>query len=178
MAELSGAAASAAGGVSGRALELWREFGIEELAGDLEAEMQEGVLSTVWLTGTAAALVLIATSFLDNLLEDALALTVGGALVYAGLLSVPLKRSEAKDRLRRRVLEFAGKVQASMQEDLEASVQNLSASVLEVVAPLEAAAEAEIAALGGLREEKAGVERRLEAVSKEVALVGSDVPAR
>jgi len=178
VAELSGAAASAAGGVSGRALELWREFGIEELAGDLEAEMQEGVLSTVWLTGTAAALVLIATSFLDNLLEDALALTVGGALVYAGLLSVPLKRSEAKDRLRRRVLEFAGKVQASMQEDLEASVQNLSASVLEVVAPLEAAAEAEIAALGGLREEKAGVERRLEAVSKEVALVGSDVPAR
>lgn len=42
---------------------------------------------------------MVATWFLPNSLEDLLALALAGAVGYASILNLPLRRREAKDRL-------------------------------------------------------------------------------
>ena len=55
----------------------------------------------------AGGLGVIATWFLPNTLEDFLALALAGAVGYASILNLPLRRREAKDRLEAVSGEFA-----------------------------------------------------------------------
>jgi hypothetical protein len=50
-------------------------------------------------------------AILPTTLEDLLALTVAGAAAYVGVLNLPLKRSDAKAKVRRTALKFAQEVQ-------------------------------------------------------------------
>ena len=55
----------------------------------------------------AGGLGVISTFFLPNTLEDFLAIAVGGAVGYAALLNLPLKRNDAKEKLTRVATNFA-----------------------------------------------------------------------
>lgn len=55
----------------------------------------------------AAGLGVVSTFFLPNTLEDLLAVAVGGAVGYAALLNLPLKRGDAKEKLTRVATNFA-----------------------------------------------------------------------
>ena len=49
----------------------------------------------------------MSTFFLPTTLEDLLAVAVGGAVGYAALLNLPLKRGDAKEKLARVATNFA-----------------------------------------------------------------------
>ncbi len=55
----------------------------------------------------ATGLGVLSTFFLPNTLEDLLAVAVGGAVGYAALLNLPLKRNDAKEKLTRVANNFA-----------------------------------------------------------------------
>ena len=61
---------------------------------------------TLQLAG-ATGLGVLSTFFLPNTLEDLLAVAVGGAVGYAALLNLPLKRNDAKEKLTRVANNFA-----------------------------------------------------------------------
>ena len=128
------------------------------LSRKLEAELQEAVSGTAWLAGGAVIAVLLALNFLDNVVEDALALGVGGLLIYLSFVSVPLKRSDTKDKIRARAGEITSSVQGAMEEDLRAVVDPTVEAILAAVRPLGAAAADEEARLAALleRQERAG----------------------
>ena len=55
----------------------------------------------------AGGIGVISTFFLPTTLEDLLAIAVGGAVGYAALLNLPLKRNDAKEKLTRVATNFA-----------------------------------------------------------------------
>ena len=55
----------------------------------------------------AAGLGVVSTFVLPNTLEDLLAVAAGGAVGYAALLNLPLKRGDAKEKLTRVATNFA-----------------------------------------------------------------------
>ena len=61
----------------------------------------------ITLLAGAAGLGVVSTFFLPNTLEDLLAVAVGGAVGYAALLNLPLKRGDAKEKLTRVATNFA-----------------------------------------------------------------------
>ena len=135
-----------------------RAIDVAGLSRKLEAELQEAVSGTAWLAGGAVIAVLLALNFLDNVVEDALALGVGGLLIYLSFVSVPLKRSDTKDKIRARAGEITSGVQEAMEEDLRAVVDPTVEAILAAVRPLGAAAADEEARLAALleRQERAG----------------------
>ena len=133
------------------------------------AELQEAVKGTAWLAGGAVVAVLLAVSFLDNVVEDALALGVGGLLVYLSFVSVPLKRSDTKDKIRAKAAEVTEAVQSAMEEDLRAVVDPTIEAILSAVRPLGAAAADEEARLDELLRDLAQGGERLADLELEVA---------
>lgn len=146
-----------------------RAIDVAGLSRRLEAELQEAVKGTAWLAGGAVVAVLLAVSFLDNVVEDALALGVGGLLVYLSFVSVPLKRSDTKDKIRAKAAEVTEAVQSAMEEDLRAVVDPTIEAILSAVRPLGAAAADEEARLDELLRDLAQGGERLADLELEVA---------
>ena len=146
-----------------------RAIDVATLSRKLEAEMQEAVKGTAWLAGGAAVAVLLALSFLDNVVEDALALGVGGLLIYLSFVSVPLKRSDTKDKIRARAGEITAGVQEAMEEDLRGVVDPTVDTILAAVRPLGAAAADEEARLAALLEQQERAGQTLAGLELEVA---------
>ena len=146
-----------------------RAIDVAVLSRKLEAELQEAVKGTAWLAGGAAVAVLLALSFLDNVVEDALALGVGGLLIYLSFVSVPLKRSDTKDKIRARAGEITTGVQEAMEEDLRGVVNPTVEAILAAVRPLGAAAADEEARLAALLEQQERAGQTLADLELEVA---------
>ena len=146
-----------------------RAIDVAGLSRRLEAELQEAVKGTAWLAGGAVVAVLLAVSVLDNVVEDALVLGVGGLLVYLSFVSVPLKRSDTKDKIRAKAAEVTEAVQSAMEDDLRTAVDPTVEAILAAVRPLGAAAADEEARLDALLRNLARGGERLADLELEVA---------
>jgi hypothetical protein len=113
------------------------------------------VYSTVGAAGAAFFVAIFLSGFLDNLAEDILAFSLTAAVGYVSVLSLPLKRAEAKGKVRAVAESFLAEVEAAMEAEFELKLGATTKQVCATVAPWEEAAkvtEAEVAASQATRD--------------------------
>jgi small GTP-binding protein len=137
----------------------------------LEEEVRSAVLGTAGTAAGAGAMGLVLTSVLPTTLEDLLALALAGAVGYASVLSLPLRRTEAKRKLEEAAQAGAKRVQQSMEEELQGALRVLEREVGALVAPLEALTAAEIESVEAAERKRGGLGDRLESLKRQVAAV-------
>jgi len=137
----------------------------------LEEEVRSAVLGTASTAAGAGAMGLVLTSVLPTTLEDLLALALAGAVGYASVLSLPLRRTEAKRKLEEAAQAGAKRVQQSMEEELQGALRVLEREVGAMVAPLEALTAAEIESVEAAERKRGELGDRLESIKRQVAAV-------
>lgn len=137
----------------------------------LEEEVRSAVLGTASTAAGAGAMGLLLTSVLPTTLEDLLALALAGAVGYASVLSLPLRRAEAKRKLEEAAQAGAKRVLEDMEVELQGALRVLEREVGALVAPLEALTAAEIESVEAAERKRGGLDNRLEGVKRRVAAV-------
>ena len=107
---------------SGSPLKVASGFNQDAAALLLEEEIREAVYSTVGAAGAAFFVAIFLSGFLDNLAEDILAFSLTAAVGYVSVLSLPLKRAEAKGKVRNVAESFLEQVEAAMQAEFDLKV--------------------------------------------------------
>eukprot|EP00241_Pyramimonas_parkeae_P004314 CAMPEP_0114258020 /NCGR_PEP_ID=MMETSP0058-20121206/19067_1 /TAXON_ID=36894 /ORGANISM="Pyramimonas parkeae, CCMP726" /LENGTH=840 /DNA_ID=CAMNT_0001372833 /DNA_START=335 /DNA_END=2857 /DNA_ORIENTATION=+ len=110
----------------------------------LEEEVREAVSGTVGTASGATAVGLTLTAILPTTAEDLLAMTVASLVAYVGVLNLPLKRSEAKAKVRRSASKFADEIEADMEKEAVEKLEQSLFTVCEALKPWEAANEEEV----------------------------------
>jgi small GTP-binding protein len=110
----------------------------------LEEEVRDAVLSATSTAAGAAGIGVVLTTVLPSTLEDLLALALAGAVGYASLLNLPLRRAEAKRKVEAAAAEVASQIATAMERELETSLEQCESSVLAFMQPLEVLANAEV----------------------------------
>lgn len=144
--------------IAGSPLKVASGFNQDAAALLLEQEIREAVYSTVGAAGAAFFVAVFLSGFLDNWAEDILAFSLTAAVGYVSVLSLPLKRAEAKKKARTVAESFLEEVEAAMEAEFELKVTAATKQVRATVAPWEAAAkatEAEVAASQAKRDQLA-----------------------
>ena len=137
----------------------------------LEEEVRTAVLGTAGTAAGAGAFGVVLTTVLPTTLEDLLALALAGAIGYASVLSLPLRRAEAKRKLEQAAQKTAQEVQTAMKSDLSMALSKLEEEVGNMVSPLEALAGAEIASIEAAQKKCMSLSAALEALKLKVAAV-------
>ena len=134
----------------------------------LEREVRDAVYATVGAAGTSFLVAVFLSGFLDSLAEDVLAFSLTAAVGYVSVLSLPLKRAEAKGKVKAAAEAYLGEVEAAMRAEFERKVD---AAVRQVNAHAEPwvrrATEAE--------REAAENQKRRDALQEELEKIGRDV---
>eukprot|EP00242_Pyramimonas_sp_CCMP2087_P009531 CAMPEP_0198219520 /NCGR_PEP_ID=MMETSP1445-20131203/74800_1 /TAXON_ID=36898 /ORGANISM="Pyramimonas sp., Strain CCMP2087" /LENGTH=163 /DNA_ID=CAMNT_0043896949 /DNA_START=16 /DNA_END=507 /DNA_ORIENTATION=- len=134
----------------------------------LEEEMREAVYGTVGTASGATATGILATTILPTTLEDLLALTVAGVAAYVGVLNLPLKRSDAKAKVRRTALKFAQEMEDSMETEAQRILDDCVGTVLNATAPWKAAATTEVERVQANKTRAEAIQRELQALQLRV----------
>jgi len=95
-------------------------FDHDAAAAALENEVKDAVYSTVGAAGGAFVVAVFLSGFLDNLAEDVLAFALTAAVGYVSVLSLPLKRAEAKAKVRDAADALLADVEAAMEAEFQA----------------------------------------------------------
>jgi hypothetical protein len=115
----------------------------------LEEEIRQAVSGTVGTASGAAAIGLALTIVLPSTSEDLLALAIAVLVSYVGILNLPLKRSEAKSKVRRAATRFSEEVEAAMEAEATAALDGTLERVFAAMKPWEAAAAKDVARIEG-----------------------------
>ena len=114
------------------------------IAAVLEAEIQTAVKSSVNTFASALVFSLLLTSILPTTLEDLLAIGLGAAFAYASVLNIPVRRMEAKKKVRDEVRRLVKAVHDDMDAEERARMEECEAAVIQLVGPLDSLLRAEI----------------------------------
>lgn len=128
----------------GNAMKAAESLDIDRTESMLEQDVRDAVLGATSTAAGAAGVGAILTTILPNTLEDLLALALAGAIGYASVLNVPLKRAEVKKKLESSSAEIANEIANAMKSELDESVRACEFRILEIMKPLEELAAGEV----------------------------------
>jgi hypothetical protein len=117
---------------------------MRSIAAVLEAEIQTAVKSSVNTFASAVVFSLLLTSILPTTLEDLLAIGLGAAFAYASVLNIPVRRMEAKKKVRDEVRRLVKAVHEDMDAEQRARMEECEATVTLLIGPLDSLLRAEI----------------------------------
>eukprot|EP00887_Chlorella_sp_A99_P006611 scaffold3.g6611.t1 len=137
----------------------------------LEEEVREAVLSTVGTAGGAGLFGLVLTWVLPTTLEDLLALGLAAMVGYMSVLSLPLRRGEAKRKLEALAASYAEDIQAKMEAELGGALDACEFEVLGLIAPLEKLGADAVALAEGHEARRRQLSQRLDILKQRVANV-------
>ena len=134
------------------------DFKIEAAEVLLEQELRESARYAVALVAGSAAAGSVGARFLDSGLEDVLSLLFAGVGGYLGLLlSLPLKRFETKEKVRRVASAFKEELRASISAAADAERDGLTDEVEGVLVPALGVVSSEIESIESMAAERAGL---------------------
>ena len=110
-------------------------FKIEAAELLLEEELRESARYAVSLVAGSAAVGSVGAHFLNSGFDDVLSLLFAGIGGYVGLLSLPLKRFETKEKVRRVASAFKEELRASISGKAETEKKSLVSEVEGVLVP-------------------------------------------
>ena len=128
----------------GLALSAVKSFDLSRTELTLEQDVRDAVLGAASTAAGAAGIGTILTTILPNTVEDLMALVLAGAIGYASVLNVPLKRADVKRKIDAETTEIANKIAQAMKLELDEAVDECERRVLEAIDPLEELAAAEV----------------------------------
>lgn len=120
---------------------------MKDISDIVEAEVKVAVTSSVNTAASATGLGLVLTSVLPNTLEDLLAVGLSAAIGYTSLLNIPVRRMEAKKKVKTLVSALVQSVHDAMDEEREQAMQQCERAVSHMVDPLDRIIQAEIVRL-------------------------------
>eukprot|EP00899_Mesostigma_viride_P020119 jgi/Mesvir1/28108/Mv04692-RA.1 len=138
----------------------------------LEEELREATLGTFGGAAGAIGFAFVLTTVLQNPLEDLLALLLGAGGMFIAGLYLPLRRADAKAKIRRTAAKFAEQVEEIMREETEASIKETEAAIQDLVAPYAEAAAAETDRVAGLETQRQKLDSNLETLQRKVRRIG------
>ena len=134
----------------------------------LEREVRDAVYATVGAAGTSFLVAVFLSGFLDSLAEDVLAFSLTAAVGYVSVLSLPLKRAEAKGKVKAAAEAYLGEVEAAMRAEFERKVDAATRQVNAHAEPWVRRATEE-------EREAAENQKRRDALQEELEKIGRDV---
>jgi hypothetical protein len=118
---------------------------------------------------SATGLGLVLTTVLPSTLEDLLAVGLSAAIGYTSLLNIPVRRMEAKKKVKTLVSALVQSIHDAMDTEREQAIQRCEASVTSMMDPLDRSITAEITRLeGNLNIMETRYTRGLEEIRKEI----------
>jgi small GTP-binding protein len=142
---------------------------MKEISDIVEAEVQVAVTSSVNTAASATGLGLVLTTVLPSTLEDLLAVGLSAAIGYTSLLNIPVRRMEAKKKVKTLISALVQSIHDAMDTEREQAIQRCEASVTSMMDPLDRSITAEITRLeGNLNIMETRYTRGLEEIRKEI----------
>lgn len=126
-----------------------RTIDMKTIASILEAEIQTAVKSSVNTFASAILFSLVLTSILPTTLEDLLAIGLGAAFAYASVLNIPVRRMEAKKKVKDEVRRLVEAVHSDMDAEERVRMGECVRTVGQLVQPLDDLLRADIQRLEG-----------------------------
>ena len=120
---------------------------MKDISDIVEAEVKVAVTSSVNTAASATGLGLVLTSVLPNTLEDLLAVGLSAAIGYTSLLNIPVRRMEAKKKVKTLVSALVQSVHDAMDVEREQAMQQCERAVSSMVDPLDRIIQTEIVRL-------------------------------
>jgi len=122
---------------------------MKTIAAILETEIQTAVKSSVNTFASAILFSLLLTSVLPTTLEDLLAIGLGAAFAYASVLNIPVRRMEAKKKVKDEVRRLVEAIHNDMDAEQRLRMETCVRTVADLIDPLDAMLGAEIRRLEG-----------------------------
>lgn len=120
-------------------------FEMKDISDIVESEVKMAVTSSVNTAASATGLGLVLTTVLPNTLEDLLAVGLSAAIGYTSLLNIPVRRMEAKKKVKAHVVALVQSIHDAMDKEREQAIEHCATSVTRMVDPLDRKLQAEIA---------------------------------
>ena len=135
----------------------------------LDDAVRSAVNSTIGSAGGAFLVAFIATGYLNSFSEDVLVYALALAGAYISVLSLPLKRSEIKAKIRRTADTFLDELEQAMEKECTREVSEVGESVSTMCAPWEASARAEAARVAECIDARRRLKSSLDELLRDVA---------
>jgi len=135
----------------------------------LDDAVRSAVNSTIGSAGGAFLVAFIATGYLNSFSEDVLVYALALAGAYISVLSLPLKRSEIKAKIRRTADTFLDELEQAMEKECTREVSDVGESVSTMCAPWEASARAEAARVAECIDTRRRLKSSLDELLRDVA---------
>ena len=146
-----------------------QDVDMKKLGDVLESEVRAAVTSSINTAASAAGLGLVLTYILPNTLEDLLALAFSAAVGYTSLLNIPVRRIEAKKKIKSQISEIVETIHDEMDSQRNAQLQACQDSVEAMIAPLQAKVQQESLRLDtNMKKIETEYQTRLESLRKEI----------
>jgi len=126
-----------------------RTLDMKTIAAILETEIQTAVKSSVNTFASAILFSLLLTSVLPTTLEDLLAIGLGAAFAYASVLNIPVRRMEAKKKVKDEVRRLVEAIHNDMDAEQRLRMETCVRTVADLIDPLDTMLGAEIRRLEG-----------------------------
>eukprot|EP00890_Picochlorum_soloecismus_P001079 jgi/Picsp_1/1972/NSC_05438-R1_protein len=120
------------------------DIDLESVAFLIETEIQQAVLSSASTAGSAGGLALVLTYILPTTLEDLLALGLSAAVGYTSLLNIPVRRMEAKKKIRSQLDAIVQGIHNDMDREREKALRDCDQTVSDMLAPLDTHVKSEL----------------------------------
>jgi len=127
----------------------------------LAEEVRQAAVATAGSAGAALAAGVVLTAVLPTFGEDALSLALAGLGAYVGLLNLPLRRAEVKQKLQRAADAFAAELDGALLQELAQELDAALSDVAAAVQPWEEAAQDELRAVQQQQQRRDGEDDRL-----------------
>ena len=135
----------------------------------LDKSIGNAVETTIGSAGGALVASFFLSGFFNSFSEDVLVYALGLAGAYIAVLSLPLKRSEIKSKIRRSAAAFLTELEETMENECTTQVGSTTQKISTICAPWAAAARAEAARVAECLEARRELKKSLENMMIDVA---------
>ena len=135
----------------------------------LDKSIGNAVETTIGSAGGAFVASFFLSGFFNSFSEDVLVYALGLAGAYIAVLSLPLKRSEIKSKIRRSAAAFLTELEETMENECTTQVGSTTQKISTICAPWAAAARAEAARVAECLEARRELKKSLENMMIDVA---------
>lgn len=144
-------------------------FDHQSAAKMLDDSLCKAVETTIGSAGGAFVASFFLSGFFNSFSEDVLVYALGLAGAYIAVLSLPLKRSEIKSKIRRTAASFLTELEQTMENECTAKVNSTTQNISTICAPWEAAARAEASRVAQCLDTRRELKSALAELQRDVA---------
>lgn len=144
------------------------DIDLESVACLIETEIQQAVLSSASTAGSAGGLALVLTYILPTTLEDLLALGLSAAVGYTSLLNIPVRRMEAKKKIKDQLDDIVQGIHNDMDKEREQALLGCDRAVSDMLAPLDTHVKSELRRLESCKAQLVEYSKQVDEMKKQV----------